>query len=285
MRNLKVIEVFGPTIQGEGPFVGRRSIFIRFANCDFKCALCDTPDAVLPHLVKQHALSVDPEQLARKVLSECLKHNVSLVVLTGGNPALQDDAGMFSLINTLQEHFISVQVETQGTICPDWFVQASLIVACPKGPSFRLPNKRVKNVERNSEGYTQQSVSDFAQFYADCSAITDTTVKFVLFPQALTFEGDVEFMLACIEHARIRGYVHISLGNSWIGYSDETRRLPYDYSLLHQRLESLFRESPRAKKLVGNRAVILPQLHKFCFSNGEEHLRIDISDCVDPEPD
>lgn len=34
---LKINEIFGPTIQGEGKFIGTPSIFIRFAKCNFKC--------------------------------------------------------------------------------------------------------------------------------------------------------------------------------------------------------------------------------------------------------
>ncbi|WP_418187475.1 hypothetical protein ACNSOP_02460 [Aliarcobacter lanthieri] len=34
---LEINEIFGPTIQGEGKFVGSPSIFIRFGKCNFSC--------------------------------------------------------------------------------------------------------------------------------------------------------------------------------------------------------------------------------------------------------
>jgi organic radical activating enzyme len=37
-----LLEVFS-SIQGEGPHVGRRHLFVRFAHCDMHCAYCDTP--------------------------------------------------------------------------------------------------------------------------------------------------------------------------------------------------------------------------------------------------
>lgn len=38
-------EVFSG-IQGEGPLVGVRQIFIRFSGCDLRCVWCDTPDSL-----------------------------------------------------------------------------------------------------------------------------------------------------------------------------------------------------------------------------------------------
>ena len=38
-----LVEIFS-AIQGEGPWVGQRQIFVRLLGCDIKCAYCDTPD-------------------------------------------------------------------------------------------------------------------------------------------------------------------------------------------------------------------------------------------------
>ena len=42
MANAELIEIFS-AIQGEGPIVGRRQIFVRFGRCDVVCEYCDTP--------------------------------------------------------------------------------------------------------------------------------------------------------------------------------------------------------------------------------------------------
>jgi 7-carboxy-7-deazaguanine synthase len=39
---LVVSEVFGPTIQGEGPHAGQRAAFVRLGGCNLTCTWCDT---------------------------------------------------------------------------------------------------------------------------------------------------------------------------------------------------------------------------------------------------
>ncbi len=41
----RLAEVFS-TYQGEGPYVGRRHLFVRLAGCTIGCRFCDTPDAL-----------------------------------------------------------------------------------------------------------------------------------------------------------------------------------------------------------------------------------------------
>jgi len=45
MISAMIDEVFA-SVQGEGPWVGQRHIFVRFIGCDLSCAYCDTPGAV-----------------------------------------------------------------------------------------------------------------------------------------------------------------------------------------------------------------------------------------------
>ena len=43
---IRVSEIFGPTVQGEGPQIGCPTYFIRTGGCDYRCSWCDTPYAV-----------------------------------------------------------------------------------------------------------------------------------------------------------------------------------------------------------------------------------------------
>ena len=40
MANFNIAEIFGPSIQGEGPNVGCKCIFVRVVGCDFNCEWC-----------------------------------------------------------------------------------------------------------------------------------------------------------------------------------------------------------------------------------------------------
>lgn len=44
---LVVAEVFGPTVQGEGPSAGRRAGFIRLAGCNLHCSWCTVPGVMI----------------------------------------------------------------------------------------------------------------------------------------------------------------------------------------------------------------------------------------------
>ena len=49
-----VSEVFGPTLQGEGPHAGRPCHFIRLGGCNLSCSWCDTPYSTGQHLSLIH---------------------------------------------------------------------------------------------------------------------------------------------------------------------------------------------------------------------------------------
>ena len=96
-------EVFN-SFQGEGPYLGVRQTFIRFAGCNLACQYCDSPEALT--LTKEFKVEttpgkrdfqsypnpVDIEQLVAlvKAFERPAGINHSLC-LTGGEPLLQVD--------------------------------------------------------------------------------------------------------------------------------------------------------------------------------------------------
>src|SRR5437870_3230210 len=84
---IRISEIFGPTIQGEGPLIGRVTAFVRTAGCDYRCAWCDTLHAVLPEYHEQWRFMTSEEVLAG--VEKLTGNRPMLVSLSGGNPALQ----------------------------------------------------------------------------------------------------------------------------------------------------------------------------------------------------
>ena len=44
--DIRVSEIFGPTIQGEGALIGLPTVFVRTGGCDYRCSWCDSLHAV-----------------------------------------------------------------------------------------------------------------------------------------------------------------------------------------------------------------------------------------------
>ncbi|WP_233508097.1 7-carboxy-7-deazaguanine synthase QueE [Spongiactinospora gelatinilytica] len=112
---LLVAETFGPTLQGEGPSCGRQAMFIRLSRCNLRCGFCDTP-------YTWDWARYDPHHEARwQPVAELAEwvggHSPRLVVITGGEPLLQQDR-LLPLVDALIADGRRVEIETNGTIAP-----------------------------------------------------------------------------------------------------------------------------------------------------------------------
>jgi 7-carboxy-7-deazaguanine synthase len=115
---LRVAEVFGPTIQGEGPASGRAAAFLRLGGCNLSCSWCDTPytwDATRYDLAAE--LTVRPvADIAAATIAAA--GPARAVVLTGGEPLYQQGPDLYDLLKRVREQDLAVHVETNGTIAP-----------------------------------------------------------------------------------------------------------------------------------------------------------------------
>ncbi|GED59759.1 7-carboxy-7-deazaguanine synthase QueE [Brevibacillus formosus] len=128
---IPVLEIFGPTIQGEGMVIGQKTMFVRTAGCDYRCNWCDsafTWDGSARDEIRQMSPEAVWEELTR-LGGDRFSH----VTISGGNPALL--AGIGDLIALLKEHGIRTAVETQGSKWQPWLPQIDDITISPKPPS------------------------------------------------------------------------------------------------------------------------------------------------------
>lgn len=140
-QKLNVQEIFGPTIQGEGPYTGRISVFIRLAGCDFNCVWCDTKEAQSVAQATQMSVG-EIEEKVRQLIGHSKLSSYEpnfLIVLTGGNPCLQDCT---ELVMVLKNVFnCEIQVETQGSVLPSWLNIVDKVVISPKGDNACVDKK------------------------------------------------------------------------------------------------------------------------------------------------
>ena len=129
-ERIRISEIFGPTIQGEGALIGRPTVFVRTGGCDYRCTWCDTLYAVLPAYRNEWALMTPADIMAR--VEELAGGNPVLVSLSGGNPALQPLASFIALGRRNGHTFA---LETQGSLAQPWFAELDWMVLSPKPPS------------------------------------------------------------------------------------------------------------------------------------------------------
>jgi len=133
---LRVSEVFY-SIQGEGPTLGKPSVFIRLAGCNLECVWCDTKFTWLfskkrLEKLKQRVGNKYLEQIGNKYynfreetkvvdIQELLAFIYSVpaknVVITGGEPLLQK-IRLKMLLEPLLKEGYWIEIETNGTIMP-----------------------------------------------------------------------------------------------------------------------------------------------------------------------
>lgn len=246
-KKFPLIEVFGPTIQGEGTMCGKVTHFLRLGVCDYKCTMCDSKHAVDPEQIKKWAkyLSVDD------IIAEVLKlPHAPWMTLTGGNPCVHN---LTELVKQLQVHGMKVALETQGTFMPQWVNNCNLVTISPKGPGM-------------GETFNESLYEPWADFINNSyehhksgaeGFMPETCVKVVVFN-----EDDFSFA------KHIWAYtpdvpLFLSLGNDWLPEGDingdkHVLLLLEKYRLLADKIMA---------DSVLNRARFLPQLHALVWSN------------------
>ena len=236
---IPVAEIFGPTIQGEGPNTGLKTLFVRVAGCDFKCAWCDSKFA---WGIDQNTKRYEPDELYLELLKRCKETNTANIVFTGGNPCLYDLSGVISF---LKDEGIGIDIETQGSILPDWLMGVDNLVISPKAPSSGQ-----KDVYENIlSWFTNNDVR-----------IPNVTFKIPIFDdkdfEFATKYYDLMEKLTWETHTKVK--VYLSVGNDYTNeQGDISKRILMNY----ERLIDKTMESGMKK------VYVMPQVHTLVWGN------------------
>lgn len=102
---MRISEMFF-SIQGEGLLAGVPSFFVRSTGCNLRCSFCDSPHTSWSPEGEDYSID--------QVLEAAAKFPANHVVVTGGEPFLQND--LADLCQRFKEAGYHITIETAGTI-------------------------------------------------------------------------------------------------------------------------------------------------------------------------
>ncbi|MBB4238867.1 7-carboxy-7-deazaguanine synthase QueE [Rhizobium esperanzae] len=129
-ETIRVSEIFGPTIQGEGALIGLPTVFVRTGGCDYRCSWCDSLHAV-DSAYRDHWIPMAVDAIWQEV-TKLSGGRPMTVSLSGGNPAIQPLGPLIELGHSQGYRFA---LETQGSVARNWFRDLDMLVLSPKPPS------------------------------------------------------------------------------------------------------------------------------------------------------
>jgi 7-carboxy-7-deazaguanine synthase len=236
MSRIPVLEVFGPTIQGEGMVVGQVTMFVRTAGCDYSCSWCDSA-FTWDGSAKDDIKLMTAEEIWEELYA-IGGDRFSFVTISGGNPALLKN--LDSLIDLLKEKQINIGIETQGSRWQDWFLKIDELTISPKPPSSKMETNFdiLDTIFRN--------LSDFKN---------NVSLKVVIFD-----DRDLEY--AKMIHKRYQDIpFYLSVGNEDITNTNN-QELIQKLLLKYEWLVNTVVEDNQL-----NNVRVLPQLHALLWGN------------------
>lgn len=233
MAKIPVLEIFGPTIQGEGRVIGRKTMFVRTAGCDYRCSWSDSA-FTWDGSAKEDIKLMTAEEIYDALL-EIGGHRFNHVTISGGNPALIK--GIQELVDLFEDKHIYTALETQGSRFQSWMTQIDDLTISPKPPSSGMKT----NLE------ILDSVINQCTFHS-------LNLKVVIF-------DDADYDFAKLIHHRYPNIpFYLQVGNP---YLDDNVDQHTDKLL--ERYEQLVDRVMQSSDM--NHVYVLPQLHTLLWSN------------------
>ena len=180
------------SIQGEGSNIGKPAVFLRLCLCNLACVWCDTKytwdwEQYEP---KEQMIEMSDED----VENEIMQHNCKHLIVTGGEPTLQQKH-LIHLLRHLRDRGFTIEIETNGTIVPDSEIVTSVQhwnVSPKLESSGNLRLKRevsqvyefFRRLSSANFKYVVNDESDFAEIQSLVSKYNLDPEKVILMPQA-----------------------------------------------------------------------------------------------------
>lgn len=234
---IPVLEIFGPTIQGEGMVIGRKTMFVRTAGCDYSCSWCDSK-FTWNGSEKDNIKLMEPEEIWGELTAfggERFGH----VTISGGNPGLLRH--LDGLVDLLRNKDIKIALETQGSKWQPWFTKIDDLTLSPKPPSSGME--------------TNFDILDHIIDTLNSEQAGAFSLKVVIFEQ-----GDLQYAINL--HQRYpNAELFLQVGNDDLETLDDEKLLIHLLSKYEQLIDQVM-ESDELKDVR-----ILPQLHTFLWGN------------------
>ncbi|PNY85663.1 7-carboxy-7-deazaguanine synthase QueE [Staphylococcus agnetis] len=233
MVKIPVLEIFGPTIQGEGRVIGRKTMFVRTAGCDFRCSWCDSK-FTWDGSAKDEIRMMTPEAILHE-LKAIGGNQFNHVTISGGNPALIK--GIQALVDLFQSQDIQTALETQGSKYQPWMRQINDLTVSPKPPS-----------------------SGMKQNLDILDSVIDQCIPETMNLKVVIFNDDDYHFAQTIHHRYPHLPFYLQVGNPYLetDVDHHTDKLLARYKTLIDRVMT----DPSM-----NNVFVLPQLHTLLWSN------------------
>lgn len=253
-KELPVMEIFGPTIQGEGTLIGMPTYFLRLGGCGHRCTWCDTMFAVDPKQVKANRTMMDGSHIIAELQQLGIKEG-DMLTLSGGDPCIHEN--LRQVIIPLQEMGVMVVVETQGAIWQDWLRDLDMVTLSPKGPSSGMLQK-IGDLQMILSNLIDDNTEVTLKVVVDAS--TPETLK-----KDLQFANDTFQLAAYAPHVACTIQV---CTNIHLPPEEKQQTILRDYRNVISMIFDM-RRSGEGEHLYGATA-ILPQLHTLLWPDIEK---------------
>jgi len=203
------------SIQGEGINTGKPAVFVRMALCNLVCTWCDTKYTW--DWEQYDAKEQIKEMMPAEVEREILRYSCRYLVVTGGEPMLQQRQ-LSPLLESLKNKEFYIEIETNGTVVPfsglvdlanHWSISPKLgnsgnslsLREIPQAYDFfgALSNSHFKYVIENQD--------DFSEVRSTISKYNLDSEKIILMPEARNREALLRKSRWLVEVCKDHGYM------------------------------------------------------------------------------